>query len=105
MKNRIDSGMILNHVATGAITSGDIVVLGTDTLGVAHDTVATGETVAVSIAGQFTLAKLTGATWTQGENLHFNAGTFNSAAVGVPAGRAGADAASAATAGQVVLNV
>jgi len=73
MKNYIQEGEVFDHVAGSAITSGAIVVVG-DMVGVAQNTVASGEKVAVSLEGVYELPKVSGAI-TLGAKLYHSSGS------------------------------
>lgn len=64
-------GDVMDYVAGGAITSGQVVVMG-HTLGVALKSGGAGETVPVAIEGVFELPKVSGAVFVQGEKLIFD---------------------------------
>lgn len=82
MKNYTRDGNTVDYTNAGSlIAAGTLVVLG-NTLGVAATDIATGETGAVYISGQFTLPKVTGAVFVQGEKLIWDvsAGKFDDSA-------------------------
>ncbi|MBL4709750.1 MAG: DUF2190 family protein [Flavobacteriales bacterium] len=58
MKNFVQEGAIVDHVAASAITSGDVVLIG-PLVGVAVTDIANGETGSVAIEGVFDIAKNT----------------------------------------------
>lgn len=64
-------GSVLQHTAASAISSGDVVVMGS-LLGVALTDIASGETGSVAIKGVFRLPKLGAAVIGQGETLTFD---------------------------------
>lgn len=71
--NSIGPGDILDYTNGGsAIASGDPVVMG-DLVGVALVDIASGETGSVQIAGAFTLPKIAGTAWAQGDKLDWDA--------------------------------
>lgn len=70
-QNYIESGEIKDFVASGTITSGQVVEIG-DMVGVALGNATSGETVAVSLEGVFTVPKVTGAgkSFTLGQKVY-----------------------------------
>lgn len=102
-------GCVLDHVAAAAITSGDIVVMG-DSVGIALEDIANGATGAVQVSGVFSVPKVTGEAWAQGDKIGYDASasgfdkTFTTAAGDVSTcGVAAAAAASAAAVGYLLL--
>lgn len=82
MKNYTRDGNTVDYTNAGsAIVSGQIVVMG-HTIGVAAGDIATGETGAVYIRGQFLVPKVNGAVFVQGEKLIYDvsAGKFDDSA-------------------------
>lgn len=73
MKNFIKAGNIVSHIATGAIVSGDMVVIG-DLAGVASSTVANGESVEVALSGVYELPKSNSVEMFQGDSLYSTGG-------------------------------
>lgn len=72
MNNAVSSGKVLAFTNGGsAIASGDVVVIG-QTLGVATEAIANGETKSVAIEGVFTCPKVSGAVIAQGESLSWD---------------------------------
>ena len=69
--NYIQDGEVIDHVASGAITSGDVVVMG-NIIGVALEDIADTETGPVQISGVFDLPKVTAAVIAQGEALVYD---------------------------------
>jgi predicted RecA/RadA family phage recombinase len=64
-------GDVLNYIAAGAITSGQVVVMG-HTLGVALKSGVSGDTIPVAIEGVFELPKVAAAVFAVGEKLIFD---------------------------------
>lgn len=64
-------GDVLNYIAAGNITSGQVVVMG-HTLGVALKSGVSGDTIPVAIEGVFELPKVSAAVFTVGEKLIFD---------------------------------
>lgn len=64
-------GDVLDYVAGGAITNGQVVVMG-HALGVALKSGVSGEIIPVAIEGVFELPKVPGAVFVQGEKLIFD---------------------------------
>lgn len=64
-------GTVLDHVAGATITSGQVVEMG-DSVGIALNSAASGETVAVAVEGVFEVAKTTGTAWNQGDKLDWD---------------------------------
>lgn len=105
----VADGDVLSYVAGATIASGDVVVTG-DTVGIALVAGVSGETIAVSIKGVFTVAKTTGTAWVQGDAIdwdasasEFHKGVTPASGDVVSAGIAYTAAASAAATGQVLL--
>lgn len=69
--NYVAAGNVLDHIASGAIASGEVVVMG-NILGVALDDIANTETGPVQIKGVFTVPKVSGAVIAQGESLTYD---------------------------------
>ena len=108
-KNYVADGNVVDHVAGSAISSGDVVPLG-DCAGVALVDIANTEIGAVAITGVFTVAKVTGVAWAQGDSLDWDASNTAFGKDVTPAAGdiencavAYADAGSAAAEGQVKL--
>jgi len=106
MKNYVQPGNTLTIPApTGGVVSGAPVAVGS-LRGFAAATAAEGADVAVARAGVYEVVKATGEAWAVGDKLYYNAtnGNFTKTATSaVLFGFAGAAAASADTAGQIVL--
>lgn len=110
----VDRGEVFTYANTGAaIKSGAVVVIG-NLIGVAEvDIAATSGTGAVAMSGVFTLPKVVGSAWAQGAKLlydvsaaAFDVGTATPATGDVSGCCVAAAAAlSAATTGQVLLNI
>lgn len=64
-------GDIVNYIAAGTITSGQVVVMG-HTLGVALKSGVSGDTIPVAIEGVFELPKVSAAVFVVGEKLIFD---------------------------------
>ena len=82
MKNYTRDGNTVDYTNAGsAITAGQIVVMG-HTIGVAAVDIATGETGAVYIRGQFKVPKVSAAVFAVGEKLVYDvsAGAFDDSA-------------------------
>lgn len=71
-KKYVNSGETVEHTAGDAIASDDIVVIG-DCVAIALGTVASGEDVTLKITGRFTVPKVTGTAWAQGDKLDYDA--------------------------------
>ena len=67
------SGDVVDYVASGAITSGQVVLMGSR-VGVALAAIASGATGAVRVKGIFTIAKLSTDVVAQGDLLYWDAG-------------------------------
>lgn len=67
------SGDVIDHVASGAITSGQVLLIGLR-IGVALTAIASGATGAVRMLGIFTIAKLSTDVVAQGDLLYWDAG-------------------------------
>ena len=76
--NFVQPGMVIQHVAASAITSGQVVAI-KNVLGVALTDIAQGDTGSVQIEGVFTVPKVSGAVIAQGETLTWDvsAGAFD----------------------------
>ena len=61
-------GDVVNYIAGGTISSGDLLVMG-HTLGVALSDAVSGETIAVAIEGVFEVPKVSAAVFAVGEKL------------------------------------
>lgn len=68
----IQPGKVIDYTAGADITSGSIVVMG-QILGIALADIANGATGAVQIDGVFEVPKVTGAVFSQGESLTWDA--------------------------------
>jgi predicted RecA/RadA family phage recombinase len=64
-------GDVVNYIAAGAITSGQVVVMN-HTLGVALKGGSSGDTIPVAVEGVFELPKVSAAVFTVGEKLIFD---------------------------------
>ena len=85
MKNFLQPGDVLEvAAAAAAVASGQVCVVGTH-IGIANSSAAIGESYSVKLSGVFTAPKTTGAAWTQGQALMWDASTATFAAVGTPA--------------------
>lgn len=69
--NYVQDGVVVDHIAASAITSGDVVVMG-NIIGVAQEDIANGATGPVQIDGVFDLPKVTAAVIAQGESLIYD---------------------------------
>lgn len=74
MKNFIQPGNVITHIAAAIITSGEVIVMGS-LLGVSSGKAAIGEEVEVALEGVFKLGKTAAEIYTQGQPLYYNAGT------------------------------
>lgn len=81
MKNYVGSGHTVQFTAGSAISSGDVVVLGTATVGIAANDVASGAVGVAVIEGEFRVDKITGTAWAVGDILDYDvsAGDFGKA--------------------------
>lgn len=105
MQNYICEGSVIEVTAGAAITSGDPVLSGS-IFGVATNSAAIGEVVAVRVVGVYSLAKATGAAWSLGDRLFWDATNkvlTKTASANTPAGFAYADALSADATGLLML--
>lgn len=85
MKNFVQPGRSLSvAAAAAAVTAGQVVIVGNH-LGVAANSAAIGEPYEVVLDGVYVLPKATGAAWTQGQPLMWDASASAFAAVGTPA--------------------
>lgn len=105
----VQPGNTLTHTAAAAISSGDVVELN-DVVGVALGDIANGSDGEVMVTGVFTLAKVAGTAFAQGDKLNWDASANNftkatTSAAGdiTAAGVAAAAALSAATTCNVLL--
>lgn len=99
-------GEVLNHVASGAKTVGQVVLIG-DRIGIALAAIADGATGALAVEGVFTIDKTTPEVYAQGDQLYWVAGTSkvsSTAGSNKKAGIAAAAALSAATTCAVKIN-
>lgn len=107
MKNQTSKGDTIDIVTpAGGLLSGQFALIGV-LGGVAGITSAQGEKNVLHREGVFTLPKATGATWTQGDQLYWDATNkvFTKTSAGNTAkGSAGADAATGDATGSVVLD-
>lgn len=71
-------GLTLTHTAAGAISAGDVVVMG-DIIGIALGDAATGETVEVSVEGVHLVPKVAGTAWGQGAKVDYDASAASGA--------------------------
>ncbi|MEH6575786.1 MAG: capsid cement protein [Amphritea sp.] len=71
MKNYIQDGKNLEHVAAADCVSGDVLVMG-QLVGVAVDDIKTGETGIVTLCGVFELPKKAATAFTQGQRLFWD---------------------------------
>ena len=67
----VQPGQVLQHLATAAITVGDVVQIG-KLIGVAQKTLAIGETGSVRIEGVFSVPKKAGDAFAQGDFVLFD---------------------------------
>lgn len=93
--------------STGSTIAVNTVVEFADMIGVALADIPDGETGQLAVAEVFELAKETPLVITQGDQLYWDATNDNvdKTNTNIPCGKAFADAASAATTVQVLLNV
>lgn len=105
MKNYICEGDTLEVTAGSDIASGAPVLSG-GLFGVATNSAKTGEVVAVRVKGVYELAKATGASWSLGDKLYWDASeseVTKTAAGNLPIGFAYQAAGSADAVGLVLL--
>jgi predicted RecA/RadA family phage recombinase len=106
MKNFLQDGEIATVPApSGGVTSGDFIMVGA-LFGVCQTTHLEGEDVAIVREGVFKLPKATGAAWTKGNPLYWDATAKNftkTSGANTPVGVAFADAASGDTTGSVSI--
>lgn len=85
MKNFHQAGNVLSvAAAAAAVDAGDVVVVGSH-IGVSATSAAIGEPFELNLDGVYEMPKTTGAAWTQGQPLMWDASTGTFAAVGTPA--------------------
>jgi predicted RecA/RadA family phage recombinase len=100
------SGKVMDYLATSAIASGAVLVIGSK-VAVALTDIANGATGSVQTAGVFEVAKLSSDVVAQGAALYWDAGNSRvtlTVGANVPAGYAFAAAGNAVTTVQIVLN-
>lgn len=68
----VQKGDVIDHVAASAILSNAIVAMN-DMVGMAVDDIASGATGPVIVEGVFTVDKITGTAWAQGELVDWDA--------------------------------
>lgn len=68
----VDDGSTLEVVASTARTSGTVLVIGVDTVGIVADTVAKDAEYRAFVSGKFELAKNTGVNLTVGEDCYWD---------------------------------
>jgi predicted RecA/RadA family phage recombinase len=105
----VSTGETVEHTAGSTIASNDVVVIG-DCVGIALADAASGADVTLSLCGRFTVAKVTGTAWAQGDRLDWDASESKfakglSTAIGDVADCAFAavDAGSADATGDIIL--
>lgn len=76
--NYLTPGDVVQHTASAAISSGDVVVMGTR-LGVALGDIANGETGSVMVRGVFRLAAVSAAVISAGETMTWDISANSSA--------------------------
>ena len=107
-KNHIQEGDVLDYVNTGsAIASGDVVVLGSNKIGVALGDIAAGATGSVAVEEVYLLPKTAGVAMVQGAKAYWDStpGEITNVATGnVYAGYVFAGAASGDASVAVKLN-
>lgn len=92
--------------SSSAIVSGDVVVLAKG-IGIAVTAIAVGAVGTIEVATEHELAAKSGQAWSMGEQLYWDATNeelTSTASSHNKAGMAGADCASAAVLGRVILN-
>jgi predicted RecA/RadA family phage recombinase len=72
MKNFVQPGDVLTHVAAAVIASGDVVVL-TAGIGIACKDAAIGESVEIAVEGVFSLPKKAALVLAQGAKVYWDA--------------------------------
>lgn len=106
MKNFLQDGKSCEYTASGAKTSGQVVVIG-ERVAVLVADIADGSSGTAEFEGVHTLAKETGTAWVQGDPLFYDSGNsrFTKTGTGnIPAGFAQEAAASGDATGSVNLN-
>lgn len=73
MKNFVQPGEHIDVTLTGAVSSGDFLVVGNMT-GVAQGAGVADDTIAIVRRGVFTLPKLAAQAWTVGQRVYWDAG-------------------------------
>ena len=71
MDNWVNEGHTHNHVATGTISAGDVVVVN-DLVGIAQEDAVSGETVVLAIEGVFRLIKNSSTAINEGDLVDFD---------------------------------
>jgi len=103
----VDDGSTLELVASTARTSGTVLVIGVDSIGIVHDTVASGAEYRAFVRGKFELAKNTGVNLTVGEDCYWDVSEAEITTVQTANTRLGVAARAATTTaskGRVLLN-
>ena len=67
----VNSGQTVEHVAAAAIAVNEVVPVG-DCVGIAQAAAAQDASVTLSLTGRFTVAKVTGTAWSQGDKLDWD---------------------------------
>lgn len=85
MKNFIQNGDTIEVASAAAdVVSGQVVVIGS-LIAIANHPAKTGESFTAKLTGVFEVPKATGAAWTQGQPLMWDASANAFAGVGTPA--------------------
>ena len=108
MNNHINDGKTVNYTAGADIASGAVVAIG-HSIGIAATAIPNGGTGVLYVSGRFTVPKVSGAVFAQGEKLIWDAsaGAFDDSAATPAAGdiTGGVVAAVAGTNGQATTEV
>lgn len=106
MKNFIQNGEVLTVTAPAAVSSGDMVVVGS-IHGVAQADAESGALVEIARRGVFTLPKVSAQAWTEGAKIYWNPTNMNAtttASGAVLIGAATVSAANPSDTGDVLLD-
>ena len=104
---RIDEFPTLEVISSTARTSGDVLVIGVDSIGIVADTVASGVEYRAFVSGKHELAKNTGVNLTVGEDCYWDVSEAEITTVATSNTRLGVVARSGSTLsskGRVLLN-
>lgn len=106
MKNFVQNGEVITVTAPAAVTSGDMVVVGS-IHGVAQADAESGALVEIVRRGVFTLPKVSAQAWTEGARIYWHPGNANATTTATGAvliGVAASAAANPSDTGSVLLD-